>query len=117
MSERTVDRRMIRYSKPKDNIKNTLVTNRIGNFIFFGISRCNKDKGDAFNKQRGVMIAEQRALLAEEDTELEQIPETNIQVQHSWLRGKVHRDNVVQLLAVFDNIDGILFNKSTRHRR
>ena len=51
----------VRYSISDDTRKNTLFTIRIGDFIYFGIARCNL-KHDKFNKHIGRISAEKRAM-------------------------------------------------------
>ncbi len=46
----------IRYS----NQKNTLLTCRDGDKVYYGIFRCNLASGDRFNKKRGLQIAYER---------------------------------------------------------
>jgi hypothetical protein len=104
----------IRYGRVNEYIpKNTLVTLRDGNTIYFGIARCNTSAGDVFRKNIGKLIAGRRAAIATcESDKYDYLTGTNIQVHNSGLRGKVSSDNVVELLQTFDEIDQLLYNKA-----
>lgn len=55
---------MVRYSKLENDRKDTLFTFREGDLLFFGISRCNVKSGDKFDREKGMMIAKNRATKA-----------------------------------------------------
>ncbi len=57
---------MVRYGKLNNDRKDTLFTFRSEDKIFFGIARCNVKVGDAFDKELGRKIAQNRALKAQE---------------------------------------------------
>ena len=97
----------IRYSKTK----NTLVTNQVGNFIYFGIARCNT-KADNFKKKFGVDIATNRVAKAKNyfqdmDGFAEEWLTDTIYYGHSGLFGVVNVKNVRNLLRDFEIIDDI----------
>lgn len=84
----------IRYSKVEEsgNRKNTLVTIREGDTIYFGIAMCNLKK-DVFTKDMGIKIATGRAEAAKGES------------ANSELRGAVNFNNIKDLLEYFDSID------------
>ncbi len=87
--------------------KNTLVTYRDGENIFFGIARCN-DKLDTFNKDLGKRIARNRANLTlniDNVSTYTSVPDTSILVYQDQLRGMVPIVKVKELLDFFNNID------------
>jgi len=58
----TITRSMTRYNGPtKNKRKNCLITIRRGDYIYFGIARCNL-KADKYERDKGYNIAMDRAL-------------------------------------------------------
>jgi hypothetical protein len=85
--------------------KNTLVTIRDGEYIYFGIARCNKNAGDIFSKAKGRMIATNRANTAQEVfSQLCEFQDT-IVLSQSGLYGRCPLDSIKNLLGYFDDID------------
>jgi len=109
---------MVRYGRVDNRTpKNTLVTVRDGDTVYFGISRCNTDAGDTFKKDTGKMIASRRAALAASESEgYGYMVGTNVQVHDSGLRGRVPRENIVELLRTFGNIDSVLLDRAVASR-
>lgn len=99
----------VRYGRVGKNRypKNTLVTMRNGDTIYFGVSRCNNNAGDSFDKSLGTTIAANRATLAayEEDNQDLVLNGGTISIHRSGLRGSVALSNITTLLNYFDNID------------
>ena len=92
----------IRYSFEKGQKKNTLSTVRIGNFIVFGISRCNPC--DTFKKDIGKKIATaRRDLMVDEVKFIDQDAE-DLWFHESGLRGICHLARIKDLLQFFDNM-------------
>lgn len=108
----------IRYGRVNDHSpKNTLVTVRDGDTVYFGISRCNMDAGDRFNKDTGKMIASRRAALAASESDrYNYLSGTNVQVHDSGLRGRVPRESIVDLLRTFGSIDRVLYDRAVASR-
>lgn len=117
-----------RHSKNPDklNRKNTLVTIRDGDTIFFGISRCNVSAGDKFSKAKGQMVAKARAEKARQEfgaigavvnaARASQQADGfvagsgHLSTHFSGLRGFIRADSVPELLQYFRNIDKIAQN-------
>ena len=97
----------IRYGRTKKSApKNTLVTIRDSELIYFGISRCNTKTGDTFQKDVGKHIAFERAALTQEQTASWGSPPVGgIGVHPSGLRGIVRKEDVRKLIEYFENID------------
>ena len=94
--------RRVRYSRLEDRCpKNTLVTYRNENLVYFGISRCHS-KNDRFSKELGKDLAETRAQLA-------------MSIHRSGLRGVAKVDEVKQLLTYFQNIDNIMLSEEYKY--
>lgn len=94
----------IRYY-PKGSPKNTLVTidSESGDFVYFGISRCNQNAGDTVNKQLGKKIARGRAVRATKDVVYGNA--ATFYLDMSGLRGFCKKSNIQDLLNYFDNVD------------
>lgn len=111
----TDERLRIRYGRVNGRSpKNTLVTCRRDKTIFFGISRCNNDTGDAFTKPVGKHIAQARTGMAvteenEGKTNYRTGPD-DIRVHRSGLRGSCSVSNIQSLLEYFGNVDAIHYN-------
>ena len=105
--------RRVRYSRLEDRCpKNTLVTYRNENLVYFGISRCHS-KNDRFSKELGKDLAETRAQLAL--NEAGNIEESNMSIHRSGLRGVAKVDEVKQLLTYFQNIDNIMLSEEYKY--
>lgn len=98
---------MTRYNADKCNRKNTLVTLREGDVIYFGIARCNATVGDVFKKSHGRMIAKARAIRAKLEFAVTN-EENTFSLHESNLRGFVLKEKIADLLKYFDNIDSIM---------
>jgi hypothetical protein len=61
-----MQKEMFRYGVGENGRKDTLFTFREGELIFFGIARCNLKVGDKFDREKGRLIAQKRALKAQE---------------------------------------------------
>ena len=92
----------IRYSRNDKGLKNTLVTIRDGNKVYFGIAMCNTKK-DHFSKKLGVQIAAGRAELARE---------LGIVNEFDFLRGRgiINIEDIQQLLMHFDDADKLILH-------
>jgi hypothetical protein len=98
----------IRYGRnKKGSPKNTLVTIRDGELLYFGISRCNVKVGDTFQKDAGKHIAYERALLSSAECPVSD----GLCVHKSGLRGVVEKESVRKLIEYFENIER--FSKDT----
>lgn len=109
----------VRYGRRESRTpKNTLVTFRNGNTVYFGISRCNVEAGDTFLKSLGKHIAKQRADMASvnPDESKDLVPGTSVKVHESGLRGRVDIGHIKELLKTFDNIDDVLYRKALNDR-
>ena len=95
----------VRYSRFDDGRKNTLVTVRNGDQIFFGVARCNLTAGDTMRKSQGRMIASARALKAKTESDLSGFFQDGMFVHSSGLRGFCRVDEIKTLLQYFDNVD------------
>jgi len=96
--------------------KNTLVTIREGDLIYFGIARCHNQL-DVFRKTLGTKIATRRCNLAV--AEFNDITTENFTMHSSGLRGVVKADSIPVLLQYFADIDraGLLTYTATRAER
>lgn len=105
MSEITTTR--VRYSRlgSKDRSpKNTLVTIRKGDLIYFGIARCNL-KADRFNKSVGRHIATRRATKVFEDSEIDYAETNGVSLHSSCLRGCARLADVKKVVNYFRQVD------------
>jgi len=100
-----------RLSKNNRTPKNTLVTIREGDTVYFGISRCNR-KMDIFHKNIGTYIAKQRADLVREEVDSSSdystyVPTNDIDfvLHKSGLRGKVALSNIKEVVKFFRCVD------------
>lgn len=82
--------------------KNTLVTIREGDLVYFGIARCNVNL-DIFRKTLGTEIAARRCNLAKD--EFNDVTGEAFTLHRSGLRGVAKVDGIKSLLQYFDNID------------
>jgi hypothetical protein len=97
----------IRYSKTTDGPKNTLATIQDGDYVYFGIARCNTKVGDRFNKKHGTMVS-----LARAEKMLSNNSSVWLNGQTYWfadnnLSGVTHVSLVKQLLQDFEMIDDL----------
>ena len=101
----------IRYNKGER--KNTLVTIREGNVLYWGIARCNSHVGDRFNKAKGRFIALGRAK-TEQSRYRQEFGNLYLEfsTHSSSLRGHCDMEDVHCLLKYFDNIDAFIFRGS-----
>lgn len=104
----------VRYGRVADTNapKNTLVTLRQGDTVYFGIARCNTVAGDAFKRARGTLIAANRARTAASE-----VPGTRYvagngitNLHQSCLRGSVPVSDVKKLLEYFRNVDSFMYD-------
>jgi hypothetical protein len=100
------------YSGSNENSvrKNTLVTIRDGDILFFGISRCNLNT-DCPNKNDGRFLATVRAQVALDDQWNAHEIDGTFEVHKSGLLGCVDIDDRDKLIRYFNNIDAIQINK------
>lgn len=101
---------MVRYGRLEGTRtpKNTLVTLRQGDTVYFGISRCNNKAGDTFKKTMGTQIAESRARLAASEDRTNRLHVTDngdVNLHESGLRGSVDVANIRALLNYFSEVD------------
>lgn len=95
----------IRYGRLTNRApKNTLITVKVDDVVYFGIARCNV-KMDVFHKEIGKYIALQRADMVASDTVLDYDLVGNLKVHKSGLRGCVPVENAKDILDHFRNID------------
>ena len=109
----------VRYGRPNHENripKNTLVTVRQGDVVYFGIARCNKEVGDTFRKTVGTHIATQRADLVRYDDVMKYDLDGEIKLHASGLRGCVSVDNMKDVVAYFRNIDSFCYEKALENR-
>jgi hypothetical protein len=107
---KTNDSIRVRYGRKEKRVpKNTLVTMRVENKIYFGIARC-KNKMDTFKRDVGTNIATGRVMLATfENCEgyLHAGTNNNMYVHPNHLRGVVTVEDIHELLDYFNRIDDI----------
>jgi len=97
----------VRYGKINNQAKNTLVTVRDGDVIYFGISRCRLN-ADKMNKVEGKKLATVRANVALHGSTNLTLQEGTLFVHKSNMFGKVHHSEIKKLLEYFDTIDSRL---------
>lgn len=112
------ENKRVRYSRLENRRpKNTLVTIRDGNNVYFGIARCNV-KLDTFHKNIGTYIAEQRAKRAldttERDSEEHYSSHNNLRLHESGLRGYTTLEKVKEVVNYFRNVDEYCLNLEPR---
>lgn len=99
----------VRFGRIEDTRepKNTLVTVRKDDQIYFGISRC-RITHDKFNKEEGLKLARLRANVAIADPKGKwTIDDKDFRLHSSGLFGSVNINAVGELLDYFNNIDVI----------
>lgn len=97
---------MIRFGHYKNDRKDTLFTVKDGNYIWFGIARCNLKVGDKFDRDLGKTIAQGRALkaqkfFAENQVETEAEDFDIAQVASFFPMGRVKDTQIKNLLQYF----------------
>jgi len=117
------DNLRVRYSREsrKDRTpKNTLVTLRRDETVYFGIARCNRIAGDTFKRQGpsgGSTIAQVRLQLALEDNPASLVNRGNVWIHPKGLRGQVNVANVKELIEFFNNVDTWCYNRGVASHR
>ena len=104
----------VRYSRLDKRVpKNTLVTIRDGDTVYFGIARCNR-KLDTFRRDVGTHIATKRAELAREcgSSSIHTTDGEDLNVHASRMRGHTTVENVKELVKFFNDIDNICLSRS-----
>jgi len=93
--------------------KNTLITEKVDDLLFFGISRCNTEVNDAFDKVIGRNTAELRLNHAKMTREHydKLLPQLPFYVSANGLWGWCPVTKVKNLLYHFDNIDDLCANE------
>lgn len=106
-----MERRMhVRYGRVDNVPKNTLVTLRDGETLFFGIARCRLG-ADTAMKEEGKRWASFRALRSATGNDTAEEVDGTMQVHPKGMSGSVHITEVKKLLDYFDNIDEIQLRK------
>lgn len=96
----------VRFSKKNNSRKNTLVTVREGDTIFFGVARCNVSHGEKFDRDEGLKKAAVRANVAMQNVaSIDWAVDKSLVIHNSGLFGQVGVSDVKDLLSYFDNID------------
>jgi hypothetical protein len=98
----------VRYGRTSTKApKNTLVTLRQGDTVYFGVARCNTKAGDAFKRTLGTTIAANRARAALDGAVVSQYtcPEGTVSLHTSGMRGAVPVAEVRALLTYFRQVD------------
>lgn len=91
--------------------KNTLVTIRRDDMIYFGISRCRLD-ADRFTKEDGKRLAKQRADIAASGVAGAWTIDGSFYVHKSEVFGQVAVEDISKLLDYFQNIDEISYQNA-----
>lgn len=111
-----------RLSREDRTPKNTLVTVRDGDTVYFGISRCNR-KLDVFHKTIGTHIAQCRAQIASDDCidnsdYCTYVPndKSDFRLHKSGLRGAVDLVNVKEVVKFFRVVDEYCLNLASKAR-
>lgn len=98
-------RTMVRYGRnERGQPKNTLVTTRKDDMIYFGIARCNTKAGDAIDRRKGRFIANERMHLGLACGGFRN-SWRRMELHDSGLRGCCKVEDIASLLQYFDNID------------
>lgn len=97
----------VKYGRVDGNApKNTLVTIREGDTVFFGIARCNMGCDNPV-KEIGKILATERALLAQSGVAKAFEENGEFLIHKSRQFGKVSMEELPKLLEYFDNVDQI----------
>ncbi len=96
----------VRYGRVADTHlpKNTLVTIRKDDTVYFGISRCRLS-ADRFTKEEGKRRAKQRADIAASNVAGAWTIDGSFYVHKSGVFGQVAADDIIKLLTYFRNVD------------
>jgi hypothetical protein len=100
----------VRYSRTSTKVpKNTLVTLREGDTVYFGVARCNTKAGDEFRRNLGTTIATNRASAALGDALAGQYTcsDGTVSLHTSGLRGAVPVAQIRALLTYFGQVDAL----------
>jgi len=99
----------VRYGKVNNQAKNTLVTIRNGDTIYFGISRCRLS-ADKVSKEEGKKKATIRATVAAQNVApLALVDGTSCLFVHkTGLFGNINFKDILVLLSYFEKIDNIM---------
>ena len=95
----------IRYSRANGEPRNTLVTIRNGDKIFFGVAVCRPN--ERVNKELGKKIAIGRAWKAREkflNNHVDNWARGQDGINTDGVMGVVHREDIVKLLRSFESI-------------
>lgn len=120
MSEDRVRVRYSRASRTNRTPKNTLVTRRVNDVVYFGIARCNRAAGDVFKRSGpngGSTIAHARLGVALNEDASSYVTVGNILVHPKGLRGQVNVANVKELIEFFNNIDAWAYRQGIEEHR
>ena len=99
------ENRRVRYGRVEGRApKNTLVTVREDNTIYFGIARC-RTEADRFTKADGLKLANLRCEVARSNPDGHFSVDGSFQLHSSGLFGQVDVDDVTKLLSHFDSVD------------
>jgi len=96
----------VRYGRIGDTRvpKNTLVTVRKDDTVYFGIARCRVN-ADKFAKDKGVELAKLRANIAQQNPTGDCKVDGTLSIHRSGVFGQVDVTEIKKLLTYFDNID------------
>ena len=97
--------------------KNTLITARDNDIIYFGIARCHLPL-DTMSKEKGKLLAMNRLNSAIVASELDRpnmwVNDGSLRIHRSGMFGQVGVDEIVKLLNHFDNLDEIMVKEWNR---
>lgn len=96
----------VRYGRVGNQPKNTLVTVRQGDTVFFGIARCRLN-ADTAVKDEGKRLAAFRANIAASNVAGAWDKDGSLFVHKSGVFGQVAVTDIKKLLEYFDNIEEI----------
>ena len=106
------------YEPGERHPKNTLVTARDNDVIFFGIARCHVPL-DTMSKEKGKALALNRLNSAFEASSLERpnmwVVDGSFRIHRGGLFGQVGVEEIKKLLQYFDNLDEIMLKKWNRN--
>lgn len=97
----------VRFGKTKaGHRKNTLVTVRVNDDIYFGISRCriSGSNTDKFDKDEGLKLARLRASNAIDNSKCEFDADKGLSLHRSGMFGRVDISSVKSLINYFKTI-------------
>jgi hypothetical protein len=105
----------VRFGRVNFAPKNTLITCRKGDTIYFGISRYLHTDPNPLTKKEGKRVAMKRLKVAISEVAGTWVVDGSLYIHRSGLFGQVSVDEVNKLLSYFDDIDTIC--KSWRGNR